>query len=168
MKINPFIFRNYDIRGIVDKDLDDEKVEAIGKAFGTFLNKRKIYEIVVGRDSRLTGKAYKKAFIKGILSTGLNVIDLGEIMTQMMYYGQYRFQTNGGAMLTASHNPWNYNGFKLGIGFSKTTEMEELQEIKETVESEKFYKSANPGKLTKADKEQFTEGYYNDVLKRVR
>ena len=141
MKINPFIFRNYDIRGKAGEDLDEKKVEALGKAFGTFLNKRKIYEIVVGRDSRLTGKAYKKVFIKGVISTGINVIDLGEIMTQMMYYGQYCFQTNGGAMLTASHNPWNYNGFKLGIGFSETTGPEELQEIRQLVESEDFYKN---------------------------
>jgi len=168
MKINPFIFRNYDIRGVVDKDLDEKKVEALGKAFGTFLNRRKIYEIVAGRDSRLTGKAYQTAFAKGVLSTGLDVIDLGEIMTQMMYFGQYRFQTNGGVMLTASHNPWNYNGFKLGIGFSETTGREEVQELKKTVETEKFYQSKKPGKLTKANKKEFVEDYYRDVLKRVR
>ena len=168
MKINPFIFRNYDIRGVVDKDLDEKKVEALGKAFGTFLNRRKIYEIVAGRDSRLTGKAYQTAFAKGVLSTGLDVIDLGEIMTQMIYFGQYRFQTNGGVMLTASHNPWNYNGFKLGIGFSETTGREEVQELKKTVETEKFYQSKKPGKLTKANKKEFVEDYYRDVLKRVR
>lgn len=168
MKINPFIFRNYDIRGIVDKDLDNKKVEALGRAFGTLLNKRKIHEIVAGRDSRLSGKEYQKAFVKGVLSTGINVIDLGEIMTQMMYYGQYRFQTNGGVILTASHNPWNYNGFKLGIGFSQTTGPEEIRELRRLVESEEFYQAEKPGKETKADKAQFIEDYYHDVLKRVR
>jgi len=168
MKINPLIFRNYDIRGIVDSDLDDNKIEAIGKAYGTFLVRRKIHDIVVGRDCRLSGKAYQKAFVEGVLSTGINIIDLGEVMTQMVYWGQYYFQTNGGAMLTASHNPWNYNGFKLGISFSLTTGPEEVQELKRLVELEKFYHCKKPGKLTKADKSKFTEAYYCDVLKRVR
>lgn len=168
MKINPLIFRSYDIRGVVGEDLDEEKVEALGKAFGTFLNRRKIYDIVAGRDSRLSGKSFEKAFIKGVLSTGINVIELGEIMTQMMYFGQYRFQTNGGVILTASHNPWNYNGFKLGIGFSQTTGPEELQRLLELVESEKFHVASKKGKVTKVDREDFIEDYYHDVLKRVR
>lgn len=165
MKINPLIFRNYDIRGVVDKDLDVKRVNALGRAFGTFLNRRKIYQIVAGRDCRLSGKKFLKAFTDGVLSTGIDVIDLGEIMTQMMYYGQYRFQVNGGCMVTASHNPWNYNGFKLGIGFSQTTGPQEVQELRKLVETEKFYKSPKKGKLSKAN---ITEDYYHDVLKRVR
>lgn len=165
MQINPLIFRNYDIRGIVDVDLDNEKVEAIGKAYGTFLNKRKIHQIVVGRDCRLSGEEFQNAFVKGVLSTGIDVIDLGVIMTQMMYFGQYRFQTNGGAMLTASHNPWNFNGFKLGIGFSQTTGPEEVQELRRLVETEEFFVSDKLGTVSKAD---IKEDYFNDVLKRIR
>ena len=112
MKINPFVFRNYDIRGMVPEDLDADKIEAIGRAFGTFLQRRKIRQAVIGRDCRLSGGEFKPAFIKGLVSTGVDVIDIGMIMTQMMYYAQYRFQTNGGAILTASHNPYNFNGFK--------------------------------------------------------
>src|SRR3989338_7610250 len=151
MKINPFIFRSYDIRGIVDQDLDVEKIEAIGKAYGTFLNRRKIRQAVVGRDCRLSGEEFKPAFISGLTSTGVDVINLGLIMTQMMYYGQYRFQANGGAMITASHNPHNFNGFKLAVGFSKTTEMEEVQEIKKYVETDNFFKAKIPGKAARAD-----------------
>ncbi|OIO07457.1 phosphomannomutase [Candidatus Falkowbacteria bacterium CG_4_9_14_3_um_filter_36_9] len=165
MKINPEIFRNYDIRGIVDKDLNIKNVEAIAKAYGTFLNRRKIRQAVVGRDCRLSGKDFTKAFIKGLTATGVDVIDLGMIMTQMMYYGQYRFQVNGGVMITASHNPFNFNGFKLGVGFSKTTEMEEVQEIRKYVENENFFISEKKGKITKAD---IKEDYFNDVLKRIR
>src|SRR3989338_2117776 len=165
MKINPFIFRSYDIRGIVDQDLDVEKIEAIGKAYGTFLNRRKIRQAVVGRDCRLSGEEFKPAFINGLISAGVDVIDLGIIMTQMMYYSQYRFQANGGAMNTASHNPYNFNGFKLGVSFSKTTEMEEVQEIRNYVETEKFYKAETAGKVTRAD---IREDYFNDVLKRIR
>lgn len=165
MKINPLIFRNYDIRGIVGIDLNVENVEAIGKAYGTFLRRRKIRQMVCGRDCRLSGESYQEAFIKGVLTTGIDVIDIGLIMTQMMYFAQYRFQTNGGAILTASHNPWNFNGFKLAIGYSQTTGPEEVQELKGYVENENFYISDKSGSVTKAD---VKEDYINDVLKRVQ
>jgi len=164
MKINPFIFRNYDIRGIVDKDLDISKVNALGKAYGTFLDKRKIHQMVIGRDCRISGKDFQDAFTQGILSSGIDVIDIGEIMTQMVYYGQYRFQVNGGCMVTASHNPKNYNGFKLAIGFSQTTGPEEVQEIRKLVEEEKFVIPSKRGSLSRVD---IKEDYYKDVLKRV-
>ncbi|MDD4900651.1 MAG: phosphomannomutase/phosphoglucomutase [Patescibacteria group bacterium] len=165
MKINPLIFRNYDIRGMAGQDFNLKNIEAIGKAYGAFLHRRKIRQAVVGRDCRLSGEEYQPAFIKGLISTGVDVIDLGMIMTQMMYYGQYRFQVNGGAMITASHNPYNFNGFKLGVGFSKTTEMEEVQEIRGYVEKENFYQPKTPGKVSPAD---IKEDYFNDVLKRIR
>ncbi len=164
MQINPLIFRNYDIRGVVGKDLDSSKVEALGKAYGSFLRKRKIRQIVCGRDCRLSGEEFQKAFIDGVVSTGVDVIDLGVIMTQMMYYGQYRFQTNGGAMLTASHNPANFNGFKLGIGFSQTTGPDEVQELRRLVETDDFVVAEKRGTVTVAD---IKEDYAQDVLKRV-
>src|SRR3989338_11115596 len=125
MQINPFVFRNYDIRCIAGKDFDAEKVEVIGKAYGTFLRRRKIRQAVIGRDCRLSGLEYQTAFMNGLTAMGIDLVDLGMVMTQMVYYAQYRFQTNGGAMITASHNPWNYNGFKLAIGYSQTTGPEE-------------------------------------------
>lgn len=164
MKINPLIFRNYDIRGVVDVDLDAEKVEAIGKAYGTFLRRRKIRQIVCGRDCRLSGPDFQEAFDRGVISTGVDVIDLGMIMTQMMYYAQYRFQTNGGAILTASHNPWNFNGFKLAIGYSQTTGPEEVQEIRKIVETDSYFVSETVGVVTKAD---VRDDYIKDVLKRI-
>jgi len=164
LKVNPFIFRNYDIRGIVPDELNENQVEAIGKAFGTFLRRRKIRQAVVGRDCRLSGESFQKALTKGLTEMGIDVIDLGQVMTQMVYYGQYRFQTNGGVMITASHNPHNFNGFKLGIGFSKTTEIEELKEIRKCVESENYFKSKETGTVVKKD---IKEDYNNDVLKRV-
>jgi phosphomannomutase/phosphoglucomutase len=165
MKVNPFIFRSYDIRGIAGQDLNVKNVEAIGKAYGTFLHRRKIRQAVVGRDCRLSGTEFMPAFVKGLASTGVDITNLGMVMTQMVYYGQYRFQINGGAMITASHNPKNFNGFKLAVGFSKTTETEEVREIRQYVETEKFYKTKETGKITRAD---IKEDYFNDVLKRVR
>src|SRR3989338_7763342 len=159
MKINPFIFRSYDIRGIVDQDLDVEKIEAIGKAYGTFLNRRKIRQAVVGRDCRLSGEEFKPAFINDLISAGVDVIDLGIIMTQMMYYSQYRFQANGGAMITASHNPYNFNGFKLATGYSQTTMIPEVQEIRSIVENDSYYKSDSVGRTERVNKEEFIEDY---------
>ena len=164
MYINPFVFRNYDIRGEAGKDFDVKKMEAIGKAFGTFLRRRKIRQAVVGRDCRLSGKEYLPAFTKGLLSTGVDIIDLGMIMTQMMYYAQYRYQTNGGAIMTASHNPWNFNGFKLGIGYSETTMEDDVQEIREYVEKENFLRAMKPGKVTKKN---VRADYINDLHKRL-
>jgi len=165
MKINPYIFRGYDIRGKAPDDLDAEKVEAIGKAYGTFLRRRKIRQAVVGRDCRLSGEGFQNAFTQGMISTGVDIIDLGLIMTPMMYYGQYLFQTNGGAMLTASHNPWNYNGFKLAVGYSKTTQQAETAELKNIIETDAYFKSEEKGTITKKD---ITEDYYADILKRIK
>ncbi|PIZ51304.1 phosphomannomutase [Candidatus Woesearchaeota archaeon CG_4_10_14_0_2_um_filter_33_13] len=165
MEINPFIFRNYDIRGIVDVDLDSEKVEAIGKAYGTLLRKRKIRQAVMGWDCRTSGEMFKDAFTRGLISTGVDVIQLGIIMTQMMYYAQYNFQTNGGVMITASHNPHNFNGFKLGIGFSLTTGPEDVQEIKRCVENENYVRAEEWGHISK---ENITKNYFQDVLKRIK
>ncbi|MDA0322934.1 MAG: phosphomannomutase/phosphoglucomutase [Verrucomicrobia bacterium] len=165
MKINPFIFRNYDIRGKAGEDLDADKVEALGKAYGTFLRKRKIRQAVVGRDCRLTGEEYQQALMRGMLAMGIDIIDLGQIMTQMMYFSQYRFQTNGGVMVTASHNPSNFNGFKIGIGYSKTTEEEEVQELLRLIQTEEWFESDYEGSVVQED---VSEDYYHDVLKRVR
>lgn len=164
MKVNSLIFRNYDIRGIVDEDLNEEVVRAIGKAYGTFLHRRKIKQMVCGRDCRLSGEQFQKAFIEGVVSTGVDVINIGLVMTQMVYFAQYRFQTNGGAMLTASHNPWNFNGFKLAVGYSQTTGPEEVQELLQTVENDNYFVSEKPGSITNTD---IKEDYINDVLKRV-
>lgn len=163
--VNPYIFRNYDIRGIAGKDLDAKKVETIGKAYATFLQKRKIRQAVVGRDCRLSGKEYSEAIIKGMRAAGIDIIDIGMVMTQMVYFAQYRFQTNGAAMITASHNPANYNGFKLATGYSQTTGPEEVGEIKKIIDENKYFKSAKPGKITKKN---IRKDYLNDVLKRVR
>lgn len=164
MKINPNVFRNYDIRGIADVDLDAEKVEAIGKGYGTFLRRRKIRQAVVGCDCRLTGPAYKTAMIKGLRSMGVSVIDLGVVMTQMMYFAQYRFQTNGGVMITASHNPANYNGMKIAIGYSQTTGPKEVQEIKKIIDEDNYFQSSKEGSH---EEKNVTKDYQNDVLKRI-
>lgn len=165
MKINPHIFRGYDIRGKVDEDLNEEVVEAIGKAYATFLQKRKIKQAIVGHDHRLTGPAYKDALIKGIASLGIDVIDIGLVMSPVLYFSQYRFQANGAVMVTASHNPKEYNGFKLATGFSETMGTEELQEMLLIIQNDSYGKSETSGSVSKED---IAEDYIKDVLKRIK
>ncbi len=164
IKINPYIFRGYDIRGKAGEDLDAEKVELIGRAYGTFLRRRKIRHAVAGRDCRLSGEEYLTAMIKGMRSVGINVIDLGMIMTQMMYFSQYRYQTNGGVIITASHNPANYNGMKMAIGYSQTTGPQDIIEIREIINKNEYFKTDQMGTLERKD---VTEDYYNDLLKKI-
>ena len=120
MKLNQEIFREYDIRGIVGQDLDEEVMELLGKAYTTYLRGKKKYNtVVVGRDGRLSGKAFANAVIDGITACGVNVIDIGEVPSPVLYYALNTLKVDGGLMLTASHNPKEYNGMKVGIG--KTT-----------------------------------------------
>jgi len=161
MRINPYIFRGYDIRGLVDKDLNSEIVEHIGKAYGTFLLKRGIKKAVVGRDCRLSSESYSKAVIKGILSTGVDVIDIGLALVGIIYWAQYYFDARGCVSVSGSHNSIEYNGFKLGTGLSKTMVAEEIQELKKICQGGKFKRGQ--GKLTEKD---VKEAYFEDLLKR--
>ncbi len=114
--MKPSIFREYDIRGIAGEDLTEENVVLLGKAVGTFLIGYDCRDIAVGRDCRLTSDAYSESMIKGLLSTGCNVIDIGICPTPVLYFAIHQFKTSGGVMVTASHNPPEYNGFKLCRG----------------------------------------------------
>lgn len=161
MEINPFIFRGYDIRGLVDKDLNPEIAEYIGKAYGTFLLKRGIKKTVVGRDCRLSSHPYSRAIIKGILSTGVDVVDIGLALVGITYWAQYYFDARGCVSVSGSHNSVEYNGFKLGTGFSKTMVTEEIQEMKKICETGKFVQGE--GKLAEKD---VKEAYFEDLVKR--
>ena len=111
--VNPTIFRAYDIRGIVDVDLSEDVYAALGRAAGTFFRRSGRTRIVVGRDARLTSPAYTAALITGMRSTGCTVVDLGLVPTPLMYFALAFLGADGGAVVSASHNPPNFNGLKL-------------------------------------------------------
>ena len=161
MEINPFIFRGYDIRGMVDKDLNPEIVEYIGKAYGTFLLKRGIKKAVVGHDCRLSSESYSEAIIRGIRSTGVDVVDIGLALVGTIYWAQYYLNAFGCVSVSGSHNPAEYNGFKLGVGLSQTMVSEEIQELWQIAEKGEFM--MGQGKLEKKD---VKEAYFEDLLKR--
>ncbi len=136
--INSQIFRGYDIRGLVDKDLSEDVMYTLGRAYATFLAERRIKEAAVGRDNRLTGKAYSEAFIKGLNDGGVDTIDLGLSLSQIVYFSAYEFKTKGFAMISASHNPKEYNGLKLGTGYSETMVTEDIEYFKKIVNKGEF------------------------------
>ncbi len=161
MKINPYIFRGYDIRGLVDKDLNSQVIECIGKAYGTFLLKRGIKKTIVGRDCRLSSESYSQAIIKGICSTGVDVIDIGLALVGTIYWAQYYFDVRGCVSVSGSHNPVEYNGFKLATGLSQTMLSEEVQELREIAEKGEF--KQGKGRVEKKD---VKKPYFKDLLKR--
>ena len=162
-QVNGHIFRGYDIRGIAGTDLTPEVMELIGKGYGTFLAQRRVREAVVGAGCRLSSAELKPAFIKGLTSTGVDVIDLGLTMTQSVYFAQYLFRAIGGANITASHNPGEYNGVKLCLGFSSTLVTEEIQALKGIIDIGKF--ATGQGSVRPGDWET---AYRQDLLKRIR
>lgn len=110
------IFRAYDIRGIVDKNLTPEIVTAIGKALGSVVLERAEATIVVGRDGRLSGDTLRRALCDGILSTGCHVVDIGMVPTPILYFATKYLKIPSGVMITGSHNPPDYNGLKMMVG----------------------------------------------------
>ncbi len=116
MDINPKIFREYDIRGIVGQDLDDEAVEILGRAMGTYFLGRGQSDVAVGRDVRLSSPGFSRALIRGLTSTGCDVADLGVVPTPLLYFSVFHRKIQAGVMITGSHNPPEHNGFKMMSG----------------------------------------------------
>jgi len=110
------IFREYDIRGIVDPQLDPATCEAIGRGLGTTLRRAGAKNAAVGRDIRLSSDRIRDDLVRGLVSTGLDVVDIGVVPTPCLYYALYNLDVGGGVMITGSHNPAEYNGFKASVG----------------------------------------------------
>src|SRR5690606_19883138 len=110
------IFRAYDIRGVVGKTLTSGVARMIGRAIGSEARDRGLHEIVVGRDGRLSGPELVQALIAGLRSTGMDVIDIGAAPTPVTYFAGYHLRTGSGISVTGSHNPPDYNGFKIVLG----------------------------------------------------
>lgn len=135
--LNPEIFRQYDIRGVVGKDMDDAGVVAIGKGIGTYLKRTGHTHVTVGRDCRVSSDTYAALLIKGLLSTGCHVTDIGVCTTPVSYFSIRHLARQGGVMVTASHNPPEYNGFKICRGVDSVYG-EMLQEIRGIIDQGRF------------------------------
>ncbi|KQC07605.1 MAG: phosphomannomutase [Candidatus Cloacimonas sp. SDB] len=161
--VNPQIFRAYDIRGIVDKDLTDESLYLIGKGFGTILKKKGLKNAVIAGDARLSTPRFKNKFIKGLLETGIDVIDVGIMATPVLYYSIWKLKTDAGIMITASHNPSEYNGIKLNLGL-QSFYGDQIQQLLKTIQKGEFV-SGN-GKLTTNN--QIDQLYMDYIVQNIK
>jgi phosphomannomutase/phosphoglucomutase len=159
MKINPQIFREYDIRGVVGKDLNPEVVKRLGLGFGTHMVGLGHTELVVGRDGRLSSDGFRDALIEGLTSTGCNVVDIGVCPTPVYYFAIFHLDKGGGMMITGSHNPPEFNGFKVSVGRS-TIFGDEIQNLRRLIERGKF--AAGKGILSQLE----VVPYYQDYIKK--
>jgi phosphomannomutase/phosphoglucomutase len=165
MKVNPQIFRGYDLRGVVGDDLSTKLFEHLGKGYSSYLIKHNIGDtVIVGRDARETSLEYSSALIKGITGSGLNVIDIGMTFVGTFYWSQYFLKQKGGVFITASHNPKNYNGAKFSVDYSETMVTDEIQELRKIVEDEAYETTGKSGKITKKD---IKEDYIKEMKERV-
>ena len=112
--MNSQVFREYDIRGIVENDFDDEFVVDLGRGYATLLHHAGKKTITLGRDCRLSSDRLRDRLAEGLLGAGINVVDIGVVPTPLLYFSVLHWKMDGGAMITGSHNAAEYNGFKLG------------------------------------------------------
>jgi phosphomannomutase/phosphoglucomutase len=157
--LNPVIFRAYDIRGKVGSDLTPEIAELIGKAYGTYIQNIEGKNIAVGRDNRLSSQQFQESLIKGLLSTGCNVINIGLSLSPMLYFSVAKWKLSGGINITGSHNPTDYNGFKMTKKDATPIAEEEIQEIRRIMEGGVFI--VGKGKL----EEREIKSEYFDFLR---
>jgi phosphomannomutase/phosphoglucomutase len=162
--MNEKVFREYDIRGVVEKDINRDFAFSLGRAFGLYIKERvpgKL-SLSVGRDVRLSSEYLSEGLIEGIISTGIDVYDIGVCPTPLQYFSLFTLDVDGGVMITGSHNPPEYNGFKLSIG-RETIYGGMIQEIKEIMQKDKAPFSDRKGVVKTMD---IISSYSNYMLKR--
>src|SRR6476619_3335925 len=162
MSFSRAIFREYDIRGIAGKDLTEEVATAVAGAYAAFLAEKNIRgAISVGRDNRPSGVGLHKALVEGLLASGVNVVDIGVVPTPLAYWSQHKLNVVGGIQITGSHNPPEYNGFKLGLQ-TNSIYGADIQRIYDLAVAGKFPRGK--GLLTSR---QIIDGYVEDIAARV-
>lgn len=165
--VNPAIFRAYDIRGLVDVDLTDATLETLGRATGTYFRGLGARTLAVARDARLSSPRFQAAFTAGLRMTGIDVVDIGEVATPLMYFAVEHLRTDGGAIISASHNPPEYNGVKLRrahpVYGSEPLPGEAIQTIGQIANGGKFAEGA--GTLQQAD---VRDAYVASVARHIR
>jgi phosphomannomutase / phosphoglucomutase len=145
--MNAQVFREYDIRGVVENDFDDDFVVNLGRAYATILIEAGKRTVTLGRDCRLSSDALRDLLIEGLLPSGINVVDVGVVPTPLLYFSVLHWGMDGGVMITGSHNAAEYNGFKLGVG-TTTIFGEEIQRVRRIVEARAFKSTGGKGTLT--------------------
>jgi phosphomannomutase len=164
MQVAASIFKAYDIRGVVGDTLDEALAEHLGRAFGTDARNAGEKAVAVGRDGRVSGPALAAALMRGLASTGLDVVDIGAVTTPMLYYVAATRAKHGcrsGIQVTGSHNPKNYNGFKMVLA-GRAIYGDDIQRLRKRIEGEQYAKG--PGRIGKMDiTAEYTARIANDA-----
>jgi phosphomannomutase/phosphoglucomutase len=160
--VTPTIFREYDIRGRVPEELNRDTAYRLGQCFGAYYQSLGAKRISLGRDCRLSSQELRLGVAQGMMDAGIDVIDAGMVPTPLLYFSLHHLDVDGGVQITGSHNPPEYNGFKICLG--KTTIYgEEIQKIRRIGEKGSFPKGKGS-----TDREEVIEPYVEEILKRVR
>lgn len=160
--MNRHIFREYDIRGIADRDLTDDVVRAVGRAFGERMRERRLARVAVGRDVRLSSPRIAAALIEGLRDQEMTVLNVGEVPTPALYFGILHLKADAGVVVTGSHNPIEYNGLKLSQGIS-SLHGPEIQDLGRRAESAGVRSARGTVETISVDKP-----YLADLTSRIR
>ncbi|MGC9324297.1 MAG: phosphomannomutase/phosphoglucomutase [Desulfomonilia bacterium] len=160
--MNPDVFREYDIRGVVDVDLTDEFLERFSRAMGVYWSRYGARKIALGMDARLSSPRFLEILKTGITASGIEVVDLGMIPTPVLYYSLHRMDLDGGIAVTGSHNPPDYNGFKIALG-KHTIFGAEIQEIRRIMEKGDIITG-----MADSHSYDIIPEYVDDIISRVR
>ncbi|MEH6421648.1 phosphomannomutase/phosphoglucomutase [Pseudomonas sp. CGJS7] len=161
--IDSGIFRAYDIRGVVGETLDPGVAQLIGHAIGSVMHDQGLTEIVVGRDGRLSGPAMIEGLVAGLRKAGRNVIDIGMAPTPVIYFGAYHLRAGSCVSVTGSHNPPDYNGFKIVVG-GETLSGATITDLYQRIASGRLHTAAEPGTLSSRDiSEDYVQRIASDI-----
>lgn len=148
--LDPTIFKAYDIRGIVDKGLTLDAARQIGLVFGTEARRKGIDAVCVGRDGRLSGPRLVEALCEGLSRAGVDVYDLGMVPTPVVYFASVFFETGTSIAVTGSHNPPEYNGFKMMMA-GATLSGDAIQDLRRRIEEKDWVEAETPGRIESRD-----------------
>jgi phosphomannomutase/phosphoglucomutase len=146
--LNPEVFREYDIRGVVERDFDDAFLRQLGLAYATHATSLGLQRVCLGRDGRLSSPRLHDRLLEGLLAGGLEVLDVGLVPTPVLYFAIVHLEADGGVMITGSHNPPEFNGFKIVVG-GETIHGGQVQRLRQIIEAGRF--SRGEGKHSRVD-----------------
>src|SRR3989344_4801370 len=164
--ISPYIFREYDIRGRinVEDELSDENIYGLARAQATFFKQHGIGTLIVGHDARAYSQKVKDIVILGLTDSGIDVLDIGQVLVPIFYFAQYHLKQKGGIMITASHNPNGWSGMKVANDYSTTLLGEDIKELEKIFNGKNFI--SGKGRVKKM--EGIISDYSSDILNRIK
>src|SRR5947199_6297808 len=161
--LNPHVFRAYDVRGLVGSDINPDVFRQVGRAYATLIRRNGGRRVAVGRDNRLSSTDLTQGFVEGVRAAGVDVVDIGLSTTPILYFATAHWKLDGGANITGSHNPIEYNGVKMVHPGAAPLSEEEIQGLRETIERGAFASGAG-GLTTRSPRDD----YFDTIARIVR